>query len=164
MSDYTALVVEDSPTMRQLLVSALNELTELEVLEAEDGVDGLRRLRERKVDILITDINMPMMDGLKLVGMVLGSNHRDIPIIIVTTEGAKEDRTWHGTRRRCLFCKACAAVVVVATVSSFSECDCSLEGLVAHLERASALDWRRRLPADMPADEAGFSSPDSPRR
>ena len=50
-------------------------------------------MREHQIDILITDINMPMMDGLKLVGMVRKDpKHRDIPIIIVTTEGAREDR------------------------------------------------------------------------
>lgn len=93
MNDYTALVVEDSPTMRQLLVSALGQMGELTILEAEDGVDGLKQMREHQIDILITDINMPMMDGLKLVGMVRKDpKHRDIPIIIVTTEGAREDR------------------------------------------------------------------------
>ena len=86
MTDYTALVVEDSPTMRQLLVSALGQMGELKILEAEDGVDGLKQMREHQIDILITDINMPMMDGLKLVGMVRKDpKHRDIPIIIVTT-------------------------------------------------------------------------------
>ena len=93
MNDYTALVVEDSPTMRQLLVSALGQMGELRILEAEDGVDGLKKMRAHQIDILITDINMPMMDGLKLVGMVRKDpKHRDIPIIIVTTEGAREDR------------------------------------------------------------------------
>jgi two-component system chemotaxis response regulator CheY len=93
MNDYTALVVEDSPTMRQLLVSALGQMGELRIIEAEDGVDGLKKMREHQIDILITDINMPMMDGLKLVGMVRKDpKHRDIPIIIVTTEGAREDR------------------------------------------------------------------------
>jgi two-component system chemotaxis response regulator CheY len=93
MSHYTALVVEDSTTMRQLLVSALSRLTEVRVIEAEDGVHGLKELQANQVDILLTDINMPRMDGLKLVGLVRKDpKHQDIPIIIVTTEGAKEDR------------------------------------------------------------------------
>ena len=93
MSHYTALVVEDSTTMRQLLVSALSRLTEVRVIEAEDGVHGLKELQANQVDILLTDINMPRMDGLKLVGLVhKDPKHRDIPIVIVTTEGAKEDR------------------------------------------------------------------------
>ena len=93
MGHYTALVVEDSTTMRQLLVSALSRLTEVRVIEAEDGVHGLKELQANQVDILLTDINMPRMDGLKLVGLVRKDpKHQDIPIVIVTTEGAKEDR------------------------------------------------------------------------
>lgn len=88
-----ALVVEDSPTMRQLIVFALSRIRTLKVIEADDGVDALKKLAQRKFDVLITDINMPMMDGLKLVGMVRrDAVHKDVPIIIITTEGAQEDR------------------------------------------------------------------------
>ncbi len=88
-----ALVVEDSPTMRQLIVFALSRVRNLRVIEAEDGVDGLKKLSQQKFDILVTDINMPMMDGLKLVSMVRRDEvHKDIPIVIITTEGAQEDR------------------------------------------------------------------------
>jgi two-component system chemotaxis response regulator CheY len=64
------LVVEDSPTIRQLLVFALSRLTRLRVTEAEDGVDGLRKLAGARFDIILTDSNMPIMDGLKLVHRV----------------------------------------------------------------------------------------------
>lgn len=89
-----ALVVEDSPTMRQLISFALRRIKGLKVVEADDGVDGLKKLSsEGNFDILITDINMPVMDGLKLVSLVRkGLKHKDIPIIIITTEGAAEDR------------------------------------------------------------------------
>jgi two-component system, chemotaxis family, chemotaxis protein CheY len=88
-----ALVVEDSPTMRQLIVFALSRIKTLKVVEADDGVDALKKLSQQHFDILITDINMPMMDGLKLVSMVRKDEaHKDIPIIIITTEGAQEDR------------------------------------------------------------------------
>ncbi len=88
-----ALVVEDSPTMRQLIVFALSRVKVLQVVEADDGVDALKKLSQQHFDILITDINMPMMDGLKLVSMVRKDEvHKDIPIIIITTEGAQEDR------------------------------------------------------------------------
>ena len=88
-----ALVVEDSPTMRQLIVFALSRVRNLKVVEADDGVDALKRLSGQKFDILITDINMPMMDGLKLVSMVRRDEvHKEIPIVIITTEGAQEDR------------------------------------------------------------------------
>lgn len=93
MADYTALVVEDSPTMRQLIVFALRRLQSLKVTEADDGVDALKKLQSGKFDILITDINMPIMDGLKLVSLVRkDATHKDIPIVIITTEGAQEDR------------------------------------------------------------------------
>jgi two-component system chemotaxis response regulator CheY len=93
MTDFKALVVEDSPTMRQLIVFALRRLQSLKVTEADDGVDALKKLQGEKFDILITDINMPIMDGLKLVSLVRkDSAHKDIPIVIITTEGAQEDR------------------------------------------------------------------------
>jgi two-component system chemotaxis response regulator CheY len=88
-----ALVVEDSPTMRQLIVFAPSRIKVLKVVEADDGVDALKKLSQQHFDILITDINMPMMDGLKLVSMVRKDEvHKEIPIIIITTEGAQEDR------------------------------------------------------------------------
>ncbi len=79
--------------MRQLIVFALRRLQTLKVTEADDGVDALRKLQAGKFDILITDINMPIMDGLKLVSLVRkDATHKDIPIVIITTEGAQEDR------------------------------------------------------------------------
>lgn len=90
---YSCLVVEDSPMMRQLLVFALSRLKNLKVTEADDGVDGLRKLATGKFDLILTDINMPIMDGLKLVKRVrTDPTHKDTPIIIITTEGAQEDR------------------------------------------------------------------------
>ncbi len=80
--------------MRQLLVFALQRVREVEVTEADDGVDGLRKLAGAKFDLIITDINMPIMDGLKLVKRIrTDENHKDVPIIIITTEGSQEDRT-----------------------------------------------------------------------
>ena len=93
MSEYSCLVVEDSPMMRQLLVFALARLKNLQVTEADDGVDGLRKLASAKFDIILTDINMPIMDGLKLVKRVRSDpTHKETPIVIITTEGANEDR------------------------------------------------------------------------
>ena len=91
--EYTCLVVEDSPMMRQLLVFALSRVKNLKVTEADDGVDGLRKLAGNKFDLILTDINMPIMDGLKLVKRVrTDPNHKDVPIIVITTEGSTEDR------------------------------------------------------------------------
>ncbi len=92
-TEYTCLVVEDSPMMRQLLVLALSRVKSLKVTEADDGVDGLRKLAGNKFDLILTDINMPIMDGLKLVKRVRSDPmHKDTPIIIITTEGSSEDR------------------------------------------------------------------------
>jgi len=93
MSDTTLLVVEDSPTMRQLLAFTLKRLQGCRILEAVDGVDALKKLTTDRVDMVITDINMPMMDGLKLVALIRGNPRmKELPIVIVTTEGADEDR------------------------------------------------------------------------
>ncbi|HEU4412185.1 MAG TPA: response regulator [Polyangiaceae bacterium] len=93
MADYSCLVVEDSPVMRQLLVFALARVRNLRVVEADDGVDGLRKLAATRFDIVITDINMPVMDGLKLVRRIRSDpTHKDTPVIIITTEGSQEDR------------------------------------------------------------------------
>ncbi len=92
-AEFTCLVVEDSPMMRQLLVFALSRVKNLRVVEADDGVDGLRKLAGQKFDLILTDINMPIMDGLKLVKRVRTDPiHKDTPIIIITTEGSTEDR------------------------------------------------------------------------
>ncbi|TWJ26391.1 response regulator [Geobacter argillaceus] len=93
MPEYTALVVEDSPTMRQLIAFALKRLRGIRIIEANDGVDGLKKLTTERIDIIFTDINMPVMDGLKLISLVReDESHKRIPIVVITTEGAVEDR------------------------------------------------------------------------
>lgn len=89
----TCLVIEDSPTMRQLIVFALRRVRDLQVTEADDGMAGLQRLSGTRFDLIVTDINMPVMDGLKLVHRVRADpTHQDTPILIITTEGADADR------------------------------------------------------------------------
>jgi two-component system chemotaxis response regulator CheY len=90
---YRCLIVEDSPTVRQLIAGALKRLPELEIVEASDGVDALKKLPGWKTDLVLTDTNMPIMDGLKLVGLLKGNPlYREIPVVIITAEGAAEDR------------------------------------------------------------------------
>ncbi|KAF0144987.1 MAG: two-component system chemotaxis family response regulator CheY [Nitrospirae bacterium] len=87
------LVVEDSPTMRQLISFAMKRIANSKVVEATDGVDALKKLSSEKIDLILADINMPVMDGLKLVSLVRGNSaYKSIPIIIITTEGAEEDK------------------------------------------------------------------------
>lgn len=79
--------------MRQLLVYALARVKGLAVVEADDGVDALRKLETASYDIIITDINMPIMDGLKLITRVRGDErHAKTPIVVITTAGAGADR------------------------------------------------------------------------
>ena len=93
MARHRILIVEDSPTMRQLLVFALKRLKEVDIVEAQDGMDGLRKVSSDHFDLALIDINMPVMDGLKLISLIRGEdNLREMPIIVITTEGAQEDR------------------------------------------------------------------------
>ena len=93
MEQKRILIVEDSPTMRQLLVFALRRLKNVELVEAQDGMDGLRKISSDHFDLALIDINMPVMDGLKLISLIRGEESlKEIPIVVITTEGAKEDR------------------------------------------------------------------------
>ena len=93
MPEYNILIIEDSPTMRQLIAYALKRIKGVRIVEANDGVDGLKKLSAERFDLIFTDINMPVMDGLKLVSLVRNdSNYKMIPVVVITTEGAQEDR------------------------------------------------------------------------
>ncbi|HSM93157.1 MAG TPA: response regulator [Anaeromyxobacteraceae bacterium] len=93
MSPRLALVVDDSPTMRRQLAAALQRVPGLSPVEASDGADAWRKLSAGTFDILLTDVNMPTLDGLKLISLVrTGGAHQRIPVVVVTTEGADADR------------------------------------------------------------------------
>jgi len=87
------LVVEDSPMTRSLIVSSLEEVGDLTIIEAANGFQALRKLPEVSPDLVITDINMPDINGLEVVRFVKQSeNFKHIPVIIVTTEGRDVDK------------------------------------------------------------------------
>ena len=93
MAEQRILIVEDSPTMRQLLMFALNRLKDVEIVEASDGMDGLRKVTSDHFDLAFVDINMPVMDGLKLISLIRGEQSlEEMSICVITTEGASEDR------------------------------------------------------------------------
>jgi two-component system chemotaxis response regulator CheY len=93
MERHRILIVEDSPTMRQLLVFALKRLKGAEIVEAQDGMDGLRKVTSDHFDLALVDINMPVMDGLKLISLIRDEEAlKQMPIVVITTEGAREDR------------------------------------------------------------------------
>ncbi len=84
------LIVEDSPTMVQLLVFIIKKLRDVEIDTANDGANGLKKLSEGRYDLVLTDINMPLIDGLKFVSLLRNdrsNGNRDVPVIIITTEG-----------------------------------------------------------------------------
>jgi len=88
------LIVEDSPTMRALLASALEELEgSVKITEAESGFEALRVLPRERWDLIVTDVNMPDINGLELVAFAKGNgSYRHVPLIIVSTEGSERDR------------------------------------------------------------------------
>ena len=87
------LVVDDSSTMRRIIKNTLARLGYKDILEGEDGVQGWNQMDSNPdIDILITDWNMPEMNGLELVQKVRADDRfTDIPIIMVTTEGGKAE-------------------------------------------------------------------------
>ena len=93
MHTAKVLVVDNSPTMRQFIVFALQRLPGLQIDESGDGVAALKQLSSQKYNLLLTDINMPMMDGLKLVALVRNDVvYQNIPIVVITTEGSEVTR------------------------------------------------------------------------
>lgn len=87
------LIAEDSATMRSLIVSTIAAMGDFDIFEAANGFEALRVLPREKVDLVITDINMPDINGLELVAFVRGNiNYKDTPLIIVSTEGSQRDR------------------------------------------------------------------------
>ena len=86
------LVVEDSDATRSMIVAALDDPERREVIEAASGFEALRLLPRHLFDIIVTDVNMPDINGLELIGFL--KNHpqyKTIPILVVSTEVAQED-------------------------------------------------------------------------
>jgi two-component system chemotaxis response regulator CheY len=93
MSQLRALVVDDSQAMRRAIMFALQRMGLFALEEAQDGVEALKKFTHAPFDIVLTDINMPMMDGLKLISHIRnGPDNGQVPIVVITTESAEEDR------------------------------------------------------------------------
>ncbi|MCR9097379.1 MAG: response regulator [bacterium] len=88
------LIVEDSATMRSLLASSLEDLpAPTKIVEAESGFEALRFLPREDFDLVVTDINMPDINGLELVSFIKNNEkYASIPLVIVSTEGSERDR------------------------------------------------------------------------
>lgn len=86
------LIAEDSNTMRSMLVSTIDELEKYTIVEAASGFEALRLLPREQVDLIITDINMPDINGLELISYVRNNpNYQAIPLFIVSTESGEKD-------------------------------------------------------------------------
>ncbi|MEM1128840.1 MAG: response regulator [Bacteroidota bacterium] len=86
------LVVDDSPTMRRIVSNALNEIGYEDLTEAGDGVEAMEKLESDDIEFLVTDWNMPNMNGLELTQKVRGhAKYGEMPILMITTRGMKED-------------------------------------------------------------------------
>ncbi len=87
------LVVDDSVTMRRIVVNTLRNLGYSEIIEAEDGKDAFDKLKaDPSINFVITDWNMPNMTGLELTQAIRSDDSlSDLPILMVTTRGVKED-------------------------------------------------------------------------
>ena len=89
----TILTVDDSRTMREMLRIALAGAG-YRVLQAEDGLHGLEVLEGETPDVIVTDINMPRMDGFGFIEEVRSDpRHRGVPILVLTTESDAEKKT-----------------------------------------------------------------------
>ncbi len=89
----TILIVEDSATTRALIRAVIDELGEFETGEAASGFEALKMLPQQEYDLIITDINMPDINGLELINFIRSNaRYKQIPIIIVSTERSEEDK------------------------------------------------------------------------
>ncbi len=90
MTERSALVVEDSPTMRQLIALALRRIPALGFAEASNGAEALTLLGTRRFDLILLDINMPVMNGFTFLEQ-LRQIETPPPVIVISTESARED-------------------------------------------------------------------------
>jgi two-component system chemotaxis response regulator CheY len=92
VSTKTILIADDSATMRAMLVAIVEAVGDYQIVEASSGFEALRLLPRDHVDLIMTDINMPDINGLELISYLRNnSNYKDIPVFIISTEGSAKD-------------------------------------------------------------------------
>jgi len=93
MGRRKVLIVEDSAATRELLRAAVEVVSEVDVHTPVSGFEALKLLPRHRFELIITDINMPDINGLELINFVKKNPHyREVPLFIVTTEGREQDR------------------------------------------------------------------------
>ena len=91
---FNVLVVDDSATMRRMVVASLRPLADTQFREAASGLEAIEKLVAAAADLIVLDLNMPDMHGLEVVAFVRKqATFKDIPIIVLTTRGDNESRT-----------------------------------------------------------------------
>ena len=89
----TVLVVDDSATMRRMVIASLRGVRDLVFLEATNGLEAIERVAVSAVNVMVLDLNMPDMHGLEVVTFVKRhATFQNIPIIVLTTRGDEESR------------------------------------------------------------------------
>ncbi len=92
VSNKSVLFVEDSPTMRRIIANSLRRLGFADIIEAENGIDALEKLEGNMVNLVVTDWNMPEMNGAELVKVLRSKPEFSmVPIVMITTRGMKDD-------------------------------------------------------------------------
>jgi two-component system chemotaxis response regulator CheY len=92
VGEKSILVTDDSAIMRMFLVMSLKRMIKVKITEAVNGIDALAKLKGGKFDLLLTDMNMPEMNGAELIRYVRIGMKSDMPIVIITTMGEIKDR------------------------------------------------------------------------
>lgn len=92
LSNYPLLVVDDFATMRRIVSNLLRESGAVDITEAENGAEALRKLETGRIKFVVSDWNMPNMNGLELLQAVRNSPQlKDLPFLLVTAEARKEN-------------------------------------------------------------------------
>jgi two-component system, chemotaxis family, chemotaxis protein CheY len=88
------LVVDDSPTMRRMVITSLGALQRIKSTQAGSGLEALERLAIEPVDLVVLDLNMPDMHGMEVIDFVRSHKaYREIPIVVLTTKGEETSRS-----------------------------------------------------------------------
>ncbi len=92
MPDLKILTVDDSPTMRRIIINTLKRAGYTDVVEATDGKDALAKLQVEDINFVITDWNMPEMDGLTFITKLRAQEQfKNLPVLMVTTRSVQDD-------------------------------------------------------------------------
>jgi len=92
VSTKTILIADDSASMRAMLVAIVETIGDFQIVEASSGFEALRLLPRDRVDLILTDINMPDINGLELISYLRANpNYKSIPVFIISTEGSAKD-------------------------------------------------------------------------